>query len=201
MLSSSQAIREILQKDIDLSAKDVCERLKDKDVTPQLVYNIRAELKRKRSSVTNKSRLTRNQNKNPLGTHILDALSKNQNGLVDREIFNKVKEGGYTSASDNFFDIVRSKLYELAEKGDVIKNGITYYIKPGKNPLIVPVNEQENNNRQLIQEIEEVIANEVVVIEEEKLFDQKILVELSSLRKKIGDNGIQKYLDILKEIG
>jgi len=125
-------IKEELQKDFDASAQDVADKLRKRGVTvdPQHVYQVRSQIRKAKDDRINAARLTREQNKVSLTQLILVILEASPNGLSDRELEKAIKKAGYVSRAADFLDVLRKKLYEMTERGQIVKNGLQYTLVP-----------------------------------------------------------------------
>lgn len=121
-------IKEELTKDFDAPAQQVADTLKKKGVTvdAQHVYQVRSQIRRAKEERIQAAILTREQNTTSLHQHVLNALDTQTDGLSDRQLEKAIKKAGYVSRAADFLDVLRKKLYEMAEKGVIAKNGLQY---------------------------------------------------------------------------
>lgn len=179
----TEMVRSILNDNINLDAKEVCQKMLKKHnltVTPQQVYNIRSQLKIKRTASAKNGQLTRRENKLSLNDAVLTVLKSND-GLSDRQIAEKVKDLGYVSRSDYFFELVRVRL--LVEEGLVIKQNTNYWIKPEKVGFIQKAGRGE---RKSLPKTENSL---------------EILLEVSALLEKVGgEEALKTYVETLRKL-
>lgn len=142
MKSMADRIREKLTQNPKISAGEIAEKL---GVTPQHVYQIRHELKKKQMAIKAmeadrlaRARATINDNDKPLSKHILDVLMANPDGMTDHQLAAAVKKNGYITRSNSFMTVLRAKLYNMVEVGHILKNG-TSYSHPAPVAAVMPV--------------------------------------------------------------
>lgn len=127
-------IREELSKDFEAPAQDIADRLRKRGVIidPQHVYQVRSDLRKRREVRTQNALQTRQENDKPLAEYIMEVLDSHPDGLSDRELATAIKKAGYKSRSADFLDVLRKKLYELTEKGSIVKTGLQYALSPSE---------------------------------------------------------------------
>jgi hypothetical protein len=126
--SRTDWIKEELQKDFDAPAQDVADKLRKRGIVvgPQHVYQVRSQVRKAKDERINAARLTREQNTVSLQQHILNCLDNHPNGLADTELQKAIVKAGYVTRAADFLDVLRKKLYEMVEKGHIVKNGLQY---------------------------------------------------------------------------
>jgi hypothetical protein len=136
--SRTDWIKEELTKDFDAPAQEVADAIKKKGVTvdPQHVYQVRSQIRKEKQARFEAARLTREQNPISLQQHILNALEVHPNGLDDRELLKAVVKAGYVSRAADFLDVLRKKLYEMTERGQIVKIGLQYSVKIIAAPVV-----------------------------------------------------------------
>ena len=134
----SDYIREELEKNFDVSAQDVADRLAKKGhrVTTQHVYQIRSNMRiaerqvQEQKAVTLAASLaTREENDTPLSVHILNALTANPEGLSADDLAAAILKAGYKSRAADFVSVLRQKCYDMVQKGSIVKNGTQYKLQ------------------------------------------------------------------------
>lgn len=121
-------IKEELQKGFDAPAQEVADKLRKRGIVvdPQHVYQVRSQIRKAKEDRIAAARLTREQNTTTLHQHILNVLEQHPDGLADTLLMKAIVKAGYVTRAADFLDVLRKKLYEMVEKGHIVKNGLQY---------------------------------------------------------------------------
>ena len=173
--STADYIREELERDFDMKAEEIIDRLAKKGIRcqAQQIYQIRSVLRHSKSKTKTMVPVPRRkvaENAFPHGRCLLSleecivsALTLSD-GLTDKELSDAVKKVGYGNIrirkrGDEFFNLVQNKLHEMV-KGEhgLVKIGSKYLLKSTFHAL-----EQSRNEETHFQASEYQLLREAVI--------------------------------------